>query len=90
VADALSKGIDGILLLGCKYGDDYQCHFMQGSELANTRMSKVQETLDRLILESARLRLEQIGIDEYHKLPGIIEEFSAKLVELGPNPYKGF
>jgi quinone-modifying oxidoreductase subunit QmoB len=90
VADALSKGIDGILLLGCKYGDDYQCHFIQGSELANTRMSKVQETLDRLMLESARLRLEQIGIDDYHKLPGIIEEFSEKLVELGPNPYKGF
>ncbi|MGB9803763.1 FAD-dependent oxidoreductase, partial [Desulfofundulus sp.] len=26
IADALSKGIDGILLLGCKHGDDYQCH----------------------------------------------------------------
>ncbi|MBG0791880.1 MAG: hydrogenase iron-sulfur subunit, partial [Desulfovibrionaceae bacterium] len=27
VADAMSKGIDGVMLLGCKYGDDYQCHF---------------------------------------------------------------
>jgi len=90
VADALSKGIDGILFLGCRYGDDYQCHFMQGSELANTRMGKVQETLDRLMLESARLRFEQIAITDWERLPQIIEEFTEKLAELGPNPYKGF
>lgn len=90
IADALSKGIDGIILFGCKYGDDYQCHFMQGSELANTRMSKIKETLDRLVLESDRIRLEQISIDDYHRVPGILEEFSARLEELGPNPYKGF
>ena len=47
IADALSKGIDGILLLGCKHGDDYQCHFIKGSELANIRMSKIQETLEQ-------------------------------------------
>jgi len=35
VADALSKGVDGVLLLGCKYGENYQCHFVKGSELAN-------------------------------------------------------
>ncbi len=29
----LSKGVDGMILLGCKYGDDYQCHFAKGSEL---------------------------------------------------------
>ncbi|MEW6530451.1 MAG: FAD-dependent oxidoreductase [Thermodesulfobacteriota bacterium] len=90
IADALSKGIDGILLFGCRYGDDYQCHFVHGSELANTRMTKIQETLDRLMLESDRIRLEQLAIDDYEKVPKIIEEFSARLQELGPNPYKGF
>lgn len=90
IADALSKGIDGIILFGCKFGDDYQCHFIQGSELANTRMTKIKETLDRLVLESDRIRLEQISIDDYHRLPGILEEFTAKLEELGANPYKGF
>ena len=89
-ADALSKGIDGIVLFGCKFGDDYQCHFIQGSELANTRMSKVKETLDRLVLESDRIRLEQLSIDDYYRIPQILEEFSARLEELGPNPYKGF
>jgi quinone-modifying oxidoreductase subunit QmoB len=90
VADALSKGIDGIIMFGCKHGDDYQCHFIQGSELANTRMTKVKETLDRLVLESDRVRFEQIAIDDYHKIPGILEEFAARLESVGPNPYKGF
>lgn len=90
IADALSKGIDGILLLGCKHGDDYQCHFIKGSELANIRMSKIQETLNRLVLESERVRLEQISIADYGKLPEILDGFAAKLDEVGPNPYKGY
>jgi len=90
VADSLSKGIDGILLLGCKHGDDYQCHFIKGSELAQTRLSKVSETLDRLQLESERVRMVQVSIMDYDKIPVILDEFAAKLTEIGPNPYKGF
>ena len=88
IADALAKGIDGIMLMGCKFGDDYQCHFVKGSELANVRMTKVQETLDRLMLESERIRFEQIGINDYDKIPAMWEDFAEKLEELGPNPYK--
>jgi len=88
VGDALSNGIDGILLLGCKAGDDYQCHFVKGSELCETRMGNVQDTLDRLMLESERLRLEHVAITDYQRLPQIFDDFLEKLEELGPNPYK--
>jgi quinone-modifying oxidoreductase subunit QmoB len=90
IADTLSQGIDGILLLGCKHGDDYQCHFIKGSELASTRLSKVAETLDRLQLESERVRMEQVSIMDYDKIPEILDGFAERLEELGPNPYKGF
>ena len=90
VADSLAKGIDGILFLGCRHGDDYQCHFIKGSELADIRLSKVQETLDRLKLESDRVRFEQVEITDYHKLPDMLNEFAERLEEIGPNPYKGF
>jgi quinone-modifying oxidoreductase subunit QmoB len=90
IADSLSKGIDGVLLLGCRHGEDYQCHFAKGSELANYRLAKVSETLDRLALESARIRVEQIEISDYDKIPGIMEEFLETIKEVGPNPYKGF
>ncbi len=90
IADSLSKGIDGIMLFGCRHGDNYQCHFVKGSELANIRLSKVKETLDRLALESDRVRFEEISITDYEKVPGILDEFAEKLVEIGANPYKGF
>ncbi|MEW5766602.1 MAG: FAD-dependent oxidoreductase [bacterium] len=90
IADALSAGFDGILLLGCKHGDDYQCHFVKGSELANYRIPKVQETLNRLVLEAERIRSLELSINEFDRLPGIIDDFAAKIDEIGPNPYKEF
>jgi quinone-modifying oxidoreductase, subunit QmoB len=90
VADALSKGIDGVLLLGCKFGENYQCHFVKGSELANYRFSKIGETLNRLQLEAERVQMLQISISEYDKLPDMINEFVEKVKEIGPNPFKGF
>jgi quinone-modifying oxidoreductase subunit QmoB len=90
IADALSKGIDGVLLLGCKHGHDYQCHMIKGSELANYRLAKVSETLDRLALESSRIRIEQIEISDYDRIPTIMDEFLETIKEVGPNPYKGF
>jgi quinone-modifying oxidoreductase subunit QmoB len=90
IADSLSKGIDGVLLLGCQHGDDYQCHFIKGSELADIRLSKVSETLERLALESERVRFENISIIDYDKLPAILDEFAEKIDEVGPNPFKGW
>ena len=90
IADALSKGIDGIMLIGCKYGDDYQCHFVKGSELAEYRMGKISETLQRLVLESDRIRVHQLAIDEYAMIPKLVDDFIEKLSEFDPNPYKGF
>ncbi len=89
IADALSRGWDGIMLIGCKFGDDYQCHFIRGSELADRRMENVKETLQRLQLESERLQLTQLSINECEKLPVLINEFVERLREIGPNPYKG-
>ncbi len=90
IADALSRGIDGVMLMGCKFGEDYQCHFIRGSELANRRLENVKDTLERLQLESDRIKLVQLGIDECDRVPQLMDEFVARVRELGPNPYKGF
>ena len=90
IADALSVGIDGIALIGCKFGENYQCHFIKGSELAEERLGKLQETLGRLQLEPERVELIQLGIQDYDKLPGILAEYVEKLEEMEPNPFKEF
>lgn len=89
IADAMGKGMDGCLLLGCKYGEDYQCHFIKGSELCNRRMENIGETLDRLGVENERVRQEQVAIDDYERIPQIINEFVDRIIKLGPNPFKG-
>jgi quinone-modifying oxidoreductase subunit QmoB len=89
IADALSRGFDGILMIGCKHGDDYQCHYIKGSELANKRMENVQEKLKQLVLEPERVKILELSIDEYKKLPGIFNEFVEEITEMGLNPYKG-
>ena len=90
IADTLSKGIDGVLLLGCRSGDDYQCHFIKGSELSQIRLSKVSETLNRLALESERVHFDTVSIIDYKHLPEMFEKFMETMEEVGPNPFKGW
>ena len=90
IKDALSKGMDGVFLLGCKHGDDYQCHFVKGSELADIRMKKIGEALTSLALETERVAQFEVAIDDYDKVPQIINDFVESIEALGPNPFKGF
>ena len=90
VRDALARGIDGVILMGCRSGDDYQCHFMQGSELAEKRLENIQEALVRQMIEPERVKNVEIEISDYEKIPAIINEFAEEMRAIGPNPYKGW
>ncbi|MHC4696279.1 MAG: hydrogenase iron-sulfur subunit [Planctomycetota bacterium] len=89
IADALSHGFDGILLVGCKSGDDYQCHYIHGSELTGTRGDNIREKLAQLSLDEERVHVEQLAISEYRRLPQIINEFAEQIQHIGMNPFKG-
>jgi quinone-modifying oxidoreductase subunit QmoB len=89
VSEAVSAGFDGVLLLGCKYGDDYQCHFIKGSELAFTRGDNIREKLEKMAMENERVELHQLQISDYKKLPEIFESFADVIEEIGMNPFKG-
>ncbi len=90
IKDALSQGMDGVFLLGCKHGDDYQCHFVKGSELADIRVKKIGDALASLALEEERVVQYEVAIDDYPRIPQIINDFVKQIEELGPNPFKGF
>ncbi|HEX9052611.1 MAG TPA: hydrogenase iron-sulfur subunit [Anaeromyxobacter sp.] len=90
IAESLSRGIDGVILIGCKRGDDYQCHYVKGSELAHKRLENIQETLTRLSLEAERVRVIELARNELDRIPVLFDEFAERLEELGANPLKGF
>ncbi|MBN1598882.1 MAG: hydrogenase iron-sulfur subunit [Bacteroidales bacterium] len=88
ISDALSCGYDGILQIGCKPGDDYQCHFIHGSELTQTRGENIQETLTTMMLEPERIKTEFIEITDYYRIPDIINSYVETIEDIGPNPFK--
>ncbi|MBI4668247.1 MAG: FAD-dependent oxidoreductase [Elusimicrobia bacterium] len=89
ISDALASGVDGVLLIGCKKDEDYQCHFVRGSELASYRLGNVKEKLKQLSLEDERIGMHELAITDFHKIPGIFDDFLKVIVKVGPNPYKG-
>jgi quinone-modifying oxidoreductase subunit QmoB len=89
VSEAFSAGYDGVLLIGCKYGDDYQCHFIKGSELAFTRSENIREKLQQMAMENERVELHQLQISDYKMLPEIFDKFMEVIDEYGMNPFKG-
>ena len=62
----------------------------KGSELANTRLENVKETLQRLALEPERINMVELSHDEFDRIPAILDEFAKEVVDIGPEPVKGF
>lgn len=90
ITDALNGGWDGVMMMGCKHGDNYQCHFVKGSELATYRMSKIDDTLKQLGLETERVATYEVAITDVKRVPQLIDEYAAKINEIGLSPMKGF
>ncbi len=88
LSDALARGFDGILLLGCKPGEQTQCHYTRGSDLLATRSENVKQKLKQLALEDERVRVEHVALSDYLTLPALIDGFVKRIEDLGPNPFK--
>jgi len=88
ITDSLNSGFDGIILMGCPSGDDYQCHFVKGSLMAQERMSKVGDTLESLSLEKERVQTFEISITDIHKVPQLINEMADTIEQIGMSPFK--
>jgi quinone-modifying oxidoreductase, subunit QmoB len=90
ITDALNGGWDGVMLMGCKKGDAYQCHFVKGSELAHYRLSKIDDTLKQLGLEPARVASFEVAITDSRRVAELIDTYVAQIEKIGMSPMKGF
>jgi quinone-modifying oxidoreductase subunit QmoB len=55
-----------------------------------TRGENIRDKLTQLALEEERVRIAELSITEYARLPELIDEFAAEIDEIGLNPFKGF
>jgi quinone-modifying oxidoreductase subunit QmoB len=88
ITDALNSGYDGVVLMGCQKGENYQCHFVKGSEMAHDRMSKVDDTLSSLNLEPERVATHEVAITDIARAPQLINEMAETIEKIGLSPFK--
>ena len=88
ITDALNSGYDGVVLMGCQKGDDYQCHFVKGSEIAHIRMSKIDDTLEQLNLERERVVTHEVAITDIERAPQLINDMAETIDRIGQSPFK--
>ncbi|MGE5240271.1 MAG: FAD-dependent oxidoreductase [Bacteroidota bacterium] len=88
VTDALNAGYDGVILMGCQKGENYQCHFVRGSEMAQVRMSKIDDTLKQLSLETERVKTYEVAITDIERAPALINEMADTIQKIGMSPLK--
>ena len=88
ISDALGAGYDGVILMGCQKGENYQCHFVKGSELAHTRMSKIDDTLKGMSLEVERVQTYEVAITDIQRAPQLINDMAATIQKIGMSPLK--
>ncbi|MGD8615875.1 MAG: FAD-dependent oxidoreductase [Gammaproteobacteria bacterium] len=88
ITDALNSGYDGVVLMGCQKGENYQCHFVKGSEMAQYRMSKVDDTLESLNLEKERVATYEVAITDISRAPQLINDMAATIEQIGMSPFK--
>ncbi len=69
VLAALKAGVDGVVVAGCEPG---QCHYKQGTRIAQGRMHILQQMFGQIGLDTHRVRFVQIGTDERGRLPDLV------------------
>lgn len=85
IIEALSKGADGVIVCGCHTGD---CHYLEGNLKMEARKEAIELLLDDFGIERDRFRLEWISASEGPRFAEVMTEFTKKIKELGPSPYK--
>jgi quinone-modifying oxidoreductase subunit QmoB len=76
------------MLMGCQKGENYQCHFVRGSELAHERMSKIDDTLEQLNLEKDRVETYEVAITDIERAPKLINDMAETVEKVGMSPFK--
>ena len=85
VVKAFLAGADGVLIGGCWPGD---CHYINGNLKARRRVALLHEVIDQFGIDRERLWLRWVAASEGNMFAEIVDEMTAKLRDLGPNPLR--
>lgn len=82
---ALSKGADGVMVLGCHPAD---CHYIGGNYRARRRIALIRLVLEQYGFDPKRLLLQWVSASEGEKFQKTVVEFVDVIKALGPSPVR--
>jgi len=82
---AITAGADGVLVSGCHPGD---CHYIRGNLNAIRKFTGMRPFLAAMGIQPDRLRLEWISASEGNKVSETVKNFTEKIRQLGPSPFR--
>ena len=81
VVNALLRKIDGVMVLGCHFGD---CHYLNGNYNAEKRIIAAQKLLYFTTIEKERVYLDWVSAAEGERFANLVNTFINKIKEIGP------
>ncbi len=81
ILEALHKGADGVLVLGCHPGE---CHYLEGNYRTVGRMALLKKVLSQFGIEKERVRLDWVSASEGARFATIVNEMTETIRTLGP------
>ena len=81
VLQALNKGADGVLVLGCHPGE---CHYLEGNYRTVGRMALLKKVLAQFGIDEERVRLDWVSASEGARFATLVNEMTEAIRTLGP------
>lgn len=81
ILNALTSGIDGVIVTGCHIGD---CHYLEGNKNAQLRMEHLHGLIEKVGIEKERFSLNWISASEGKQFSELITKFTNRIKKLGP------
>jgi len=81
VAEAFRKGLDGLLVVGCYFGD---CHYISGNIQAKAKIDMTRKLFSHIGVNQERLSFRQCSSGEASVFVDIVTRFDEKIRNLGP------
>jgi F420-non-reducing hydrogenase iron-sulfur subunit len=81
IIKAFLEKIDGIMVLGCHFGD---CHYLNGNYNAEKRIIATRKLLSFSRVEQQRLYLDWVSAAEGERFAALVNDFIKQIKEMGP------
>ena len=81
IADAFLKGADGVMVVGCHFGD---CHYITGNYQGKIKVQLASRTLEYVGLNPLRVSFNQCSSAEGERFVNMVTAFDKQIREIGP------